>query len=533
MKKINCLVFLFLATSTLSTAFSQYVPPRKSSEGAKYDYQNSHYPATNYNNASYAPKNNGYSAERTTSTSSPASSSATSRPIVRKTYSYIGNYVNGLANATDSSGSKWGCIDQSQKVIVPLKYAEPLEFVDGISIASKDISAGYGVQGTYEVATKILRYGFVNNIGNEIAPPIYRKASRFSEGLAVLSKEGFIEIVDKTGKLTATNIIYNQSRVFKEGLCAVQSKDSFWGFINTKGDLIIPMIYEKEDDFKNGKTQVSFNGKTLFLDKTGREINENGLNTEKNSGAIVYEDRISSPFFSSITAVKLKGKWGLLDANNKLISAVKYDNILFPKNDGMAMVTVKDKQGYINLLGEEVIPPIYDKLEEFNTNSILAHLDGKVGLFESNGKLIIPFTYDDISLNLCDMNSQTFKIRLNNKFGWVDNKGTEILAPIYETAECFRNGLFTVQKGDKWGMLDKSGAVKTPFIYDWIFPYTEGDLYTTKVNGKTGFLNSAGEEIIPPIYDDYVFYQGEKKLIHLVLKGKHVYFNFKGRRTSY
>lgn len=526
MKKIKYLVFLFLAAATLSNAFAQDGPPRKSSADAKSDYEKTHYPATNYNNASYAPKNNSTSVERTRSSSTTTNTSTTTRTSTSNPYSYIGKYVDGLANVC--LGGEWGCIDESGEKVVPLKYAEPLVFVDGISIASKDINFGYGSHSQYDVPTKILRYGYVNNSGWEIVPTIYNKASSFSEGLAVVSVEGSLRIVDKNGKITSTNVIYNQSRSFREGLCAVQSYSSFWGFINTKGVLVVPMIYDEEEDFKNGKTKVLFNGKTLFFDKTGREVIENETITERTTSVNIYEDRVSS-YAGGPISVKFKGKWGLLDTSNKAITAFKYDKALYINSDLVAEVTMNGKKGYINIKGEEVIPPIYESLELFNAKLRIAILNGKSGLYERNGKLVLPVIYDEISkISYGGWDAQIFKIKVNDKFGWVDSTGTEILPPIYENVNYFRNGLFPVKLDGKWGVIEKNGNVVINFKYDLIYSFEKVDIYGMKVGDKFGFLNSVGEEIIAPIYDETV-YDG-KDNIHLKLGGKDKYFDYKGKK---
>ena len=60
--------------------------------------------------------------------------------------------------------------------------------------------------------------------------------------------------------------------------------------------------------------------------------------------------------------------------------------------------------------------------------------------------------------------------------------------------------LINVQKGDKWGFLNKEGKVVIPFIYDEAHPFIE-DLALVSVNGKYGYISKSGHLQIPAIYD--------------------------------
>lgn len=58
---------------------------------------------------------------------------------------------------------------------------------------------------------------------------------------------------------------------FNEELAAV-CKNEKWGYVNTKGELIIPCIYEYANDFSEGLACVSKDGKEGFINKNGEIV---------------------------------------------------------------------------------------------------------------------------------------------------------------------------------------------------------------------------------------------------------------------
>ena len=59
---------------------------------------------------------------------------------------------------------------------------------------------------------------------------------------------------------------------FHEGLAQVYKSGYGYGFVDKDMNLIIPMIYENADKFKDGKAKVKWDGKWLYVDKSGHEL---------------------------------------------------------------------------------------------------------------------------------------------------------------------------------------------------------------------------------------------------------------------
>ena len=79
---------------------------------------------------------------------------------------------------------------------------------------------------------------------------------------------------------------------------------------------------------------------------------------------------------------------------------------------------------------------------------------------------------------------------------------TEVIAPQYEDALDFSEGLAAVKKDGKWGFIDKTGAEVIPFIYDVVQPFSDGlALARLERDGLIGFIDKSGKEVIPFKYE--------------------------------
>lgn len=113
------------------------------------------------------------------------------------------------------------------------------------------------------------------------------------------------------------------------------------------------------------------------------------------------------------------------------------------------------------------------------------------------------------------------KVRLKDKYGFIDENRKEITPIKYEYVYSFSNGLAKVNiggnvimfvnsdgerivNGGKYGLIDKTGKEITPIKYDDISKVYDG-LAEVKLNRKSGFVNKKGKEITPIKYD-YVNY---------------------------
>jgi hypothetical protein len=143
----------------------------------------------------------------------------------------------------------------------------------------------------------------------------------------------------------------------------------------------------------------------------------------------------------------------------------------------------------------------YDTVHKMSEGLALVTINHKVGFINESGKLVIPARYDEDEECACSFSEGLAAVKRNDKWGYVDTTGKEIIAPKYQHAYNFHNGLAVVTQNNKSGMIDKTGRVVIGIKYDTFEGYFEG-LVGAKINGKAGFLDGAGRVAIPFTYEE-------------------------------
>lgn len=207
------------------------------------------------------------------------------------------------------------------------------------------------IDSVFESGKKIAKRGIINVNGKiEVEAKFDNISGYSSEGLMHVCnnrKQGFI---DKSGNVIIP-IEYEALRdEFSENLVGAR-KDNKWGFINKSNELIIPYQYSMVEKFSNGFAIVRVNGKSKYIDK-------------KNDSVIVAGD-IEIPwqgrFHEGLAVVKVGSKYGFIDTSGVMTIPAKYDGLL-PFINGVSHITVNGMNGYIDKKGIEVIPPVFKQL---------------------------------------------------------------------------------------------------------------------------------------------------------------------------
>lgn len=86
------------------------------------------------------------------------------------------------------------------------------------------------------------------------------------------------------------------------------------GFINHRGELVIPAIYDYAHFFSEGRAAVAKNGKYGFIDSKGNVVID-----------LIYDN--VGDFFdpNGFASVKKNGKEGLIDRNGKIVMPIIYE----------------------------------------------------------------------------------------------------------------------------------------------------------------------------------------------------------------
>ena len=89
--------------------------------------------------------------------------------------------------------------------------------------------------------------------------------------------------------------------------------------------------------------------------------------------------------------------------------------------------------------------------------------NGKSGLINTMGEIVLPIEYDDIENYAKEGFIRIYK---NGKYGMVNDSGNIVIPPTYpDSHSSFENGLWAVKQDGKWGFVNTTGKVIIPFQY--------------------------------------------------------------------
>lgn len=125
-------------------------------------------------------------------------------------------------------------------------------------------------------------------------------------------------------------------------------------------------------------------------------------------------------------------KWGIIElpSQKEIHGFKKYDSFWSFDKNGLCMVRLDQEAGslygYVNELGVEQIPVVYEDLYSFEDGITIAKKDGKYGAIDLNNNIVIPFNlpYEDVR----GFRHGRARVKdVNGKWGVIDTKGNLIV----------------------------------------------------------------------------------------------------------
>ena len=207
---------------------------------------------------------------------------------------------------------------------------------------------------------------------------------------------------------------------------------------------------------------------------------------------------------------------------------------------GLLPVLRNSHVGYINMQGREVIPTIYNLLNEaggkgwarpVSEGRIVVKKGGNYGVISTSNDIVVPFSAAISDIN--NYRSGTALVRKNKASSWVDKNGKAIGNPNAKSDSTSNNDhsssasnnasssssqaipspqtrpsktpSFTTlqphQQDGKWGFVDDKDVTMITYSFDDVRPFSEG-LAGVRVDNKWGFVNLGGELTIPFRFDE-------------------------------
>ena len=216
-------------------------------------------------------------------------------------------------------------------------------------------------------------------------------------------------------------------------------------------------------------------------------------------------------------------KKGVVTQKGKTVLPVKYDKVgyslLFNK---LIPAGMGDETGLFDMQGKQVLPMKYSKIETAKTMMRLTSPENKTGLADSSGRVLIEPQYDHI--NPYYLSNGLMPARQNNKWGYVNTQGKEVIKCEYESSGQFRRGFALIKMNGKWGIINTKNKLVVPCEYDYINlnSIDKDKQYILAQKGtKYGMINLKGETTISFVYESYIYqYHEAQRLYSTTLEGK-------------
>lgn len=364
--------------------------------------------------------------------------------------------------------------------------------------------------------------GIVDNEWNVIAQPEYEAFSTYS--YFVMNKR------------------HGEYDLFSDDRLAAK-KDGKWGFINKKGEVVIPFKYEYVLGFAYGCAVVQtdqrgvINNLNVLIDVNGKEVSErcdcifcvppyasyyemtiNYLENDtlkykeglcsfdgKEVIPIIYSKIETSSCYSELETFASTQE--LDDAKRAFMEGAKtreeglrdfYKQRYFV--EGYALVQRDEKWGYRSVSGEEHLG--YDRVGFFHNGLAIVRRDGKNFIINQRFERVSG-EYDEIEPFVEGMAI----VRQGGKSGYIDASFREVVAPEYDSADCFYKGSGRVSVGDDSCLIDKAGGRVSDFYKSIYLPNDLIRNYDDRIcitydGSKYGLMDISGKVLLKPTFDD-------------------------------
>ncbi|MDY6085120.1 MAG: WG repeat-containing protein [Dialister sp.] len=310
--------------------------------------------------------------------------------------------------AAAKSGGKWGVINRTGKVVIPIMYDKVALSLADEKHRAADLE-GDGRKNFIEVSQGSLR-GFYNREGKQIVPLSYKSRS-----------------------------------VWNEGYLAVQGENKKIGFYKNDGTKIAPFVYDEVSDFENGHAIVKSGSRYGYINGSGKEI------------APVYKEARYFEYGAAPVLDEAKNLWGVINEKGKYIAQPSYKATGPSYSDGLLAVQNKNTLwGFIDTEGNEVVKPIYKAvIPRFSEGYTAVQEENNLwGFIDAKGNRTADAKYKAV---YTPFSEGLAGVKTTDGNGYVTPDGTLAFMADYDKLYPFDDGLAEVREGVSRDMVRKRG----------------------------------------------------------------------------
>lgn len=262
---------------------------------------------------------------------------------------------------------------------------------------------------------------------------------------------------------------------------------------------------------------------TLYsLDGTVGVVNKNGEEIIKSEYSQIYIPNQAKDVFicfkddENYSILNSKGKD--IFTEYKSVSSIVISDSTLEMEKNVLSYEDNGKYGLINYDGKKLTDPIYESVSSLTNKPgcILVRKDGLYGVLDSQGKIIIDTKYNSIKGDEYCSEKEGYlktgyiiseKTNSGIMYGYIDYNGKVLIEPKYESIsrniEYDDDNIYlTFMENGKKGVIKNKKVIIKPKFQSVVY-YNVSNIFVVNRNGKYGFFDKDGEEILKTSYTSY------------------------------
>ena len=388
--------------------------------------------------------------------------------------------ISSLAQSRDfklvHQKGKVGLADENGQILIPAKY-------DAIGWSEGDQKP----VGDYVGFKEDGLWGIISISNDIIAEHQYTRLYCAKGDLFIASKKGkfshqdFLGVVGASGK---TVIPFKYNSIDVNGLRAIvgvkTGRAYAYGIVDLGGKEILNTHYKEIQELGNLRFAVkNFENKYAIFNDAGKQIIDFSLDSisKFTSGyAVIYNNHLR----------------GMIDSNGKVIAEPVYKGVKV----GYGIETLRFNQ-WEKLNGNSVVDELRcDKVEPIDEDLYRVTSNGRCWLINKDHEVITSPSYSFV--DSLKFGSRRFCV--NNKWGAITPDSSIVLEPVFDSLLQV-NGNYYALKNNIWWLYDSYGVKKSLQNYEAIGGHY-GNYFAVKKNGKWGYIDREGNEVIHCVYQE-------------------------------
>lgn len=293
------------------------------------------------------------------------------------------------------------------------------------------------------------------------------------------------------------NVLNQRNKRIKDYEYFALYANNKWGVINQDGEEVIIPSYQEMIVIPNKERDIFIC--TYNIDEETGTYQTKALNSKNEEILTQYEqiealeniDENGNVWYETkILRVKKNEKYGLIDLNGKELLPTEYDEITTLTGiENSILIKKEGKVGLVNDSGAIIIEPQYKQIKNigntYKNGYITISEDGKQGVISATKKTILENKYEEIAQTDLE---EYYLVKEDGKQKLIDIEGKTIIEKGFDEIKSRTSQGIIFKKDNLYGEMNTSGETTIEAKYQYLAEAEEGT-YIAKQNDKYGIID--------------------------------------------